>query len=173
MVDSLHKKLTAIFLSAFICGFALARDSEKRQFGDWLYKSGFDKAEPFCYAMTIPFRTKTNDDKREDIPFVLVRKQGDQMYTIGLIAKANINIEQPLEIRVNRTVRALKIKSDKYGWTYSANLDAHLINDFMLDDQSFTIRSQSEMGEYYLDYYSLKGFKKMITYMQANCKVGR
>lgn len=150
---------------------SMALESQ-RKIGDWMLIEGVEKGEAYCYAITIPFREKSEADKTsKKEPYIILKKKAQGKISFGVNLMGKIQTNSPVILEVNSKVRNLNPINPSYGWTYSFSDDINLINDMNIDGDFIKVKTTLDTGTYE-SYFSLKGITKLLNYMQTSCKTG-
>lgn len=149
-------------------------DQFVKRVNDWLIMKTASQSEDdlqYCYVVGMPYRTKAyHGDKIRSPHFMVIYLAPDE-YTIKVNVDYDIDVHHGVIVSINAVPRMLEKAFDSgVVYTYSSVQDIAMINDLMLAQDYFTVRSADKDNNQALDYYSLKGFGKAVRIMTKACR---
>jgi len=169
------KIIFVLAMMLIVCGATQANaDQFIKRVNDWLIMriEYQDEDTPqYCYLVSMPFRTKVyHGDKIREPHFVVIYRAPNE-YTIDVDLDFDIDPKRGVVVDIDSTPRMLEPTFDsEIVHTYSSVQDIAMINDLMLTDGYFTVRSYDKNNNQALDYYSLRGFGKALRLMTRSCR---
>jgi len=163
-----NKTLLSIFFIVFIyANMAYAEQLRKMAaFEDWVvFKSTNLYQDPICYAIATPYRTRAFDGLR-DLPYIAIKQEKSGEFMISATPGFSMNKKLPVEIGVGIKKFDLARRTTEFTWTDSYIQDNTLIENFLQNNDFFTMRTYSKENKTALDYYSLHGLKNALNYMK-------
>lgn len=169
------KILFVLTMMMIVSGAAQASaDQFLKRVNDWLIMriDYIDEDTPrYCYMVSMPYRTKAHHANKVREPHFIVIYRAPNEYTIKVDMDFFIDAKRGVVVDIDSTPRLLEPAFDsEVVHTYSSVQDIAMINDLMLTDGYFTVRSFDKDNNQALDYYSLKGFGKALRLMTRSCK---
>jgi len=169
-------KRNLILLSILCLSFLQSIESEavvrlhnNHTFGDWHLYEGKDNKTKVCYAIVEPYRTRAFHGLRSK-PWLAITFLGHNKFTVSGNSGFDVNSSTEWILDVdNISPISLHILPNGEVRSYSSIQDVQIINALMQGELHFTVRSYSTSKQTALDYYSLKGLQKIITYMNNHC----
>lgn len=160
-------RLTLLFLMISSHSFAQVIDSS---FYEWtVYEIQANELEPkTCYIISYPNKSQTNHNSREK-PYIMITKyQKDNREEFSVYS--GFNFKRNSEVFITSDNVQFKIfAKENIAWPKTKYEDAKLI-ETMLRSANLNIRSDSDVGTYAVDNYSLKGITKAYLRMKEICK---
>lgn len=162
--------LSILLLSAASANAAPVRLYNKHTFGDWKLYEGKDGVRKVCYAVAEPYRTRGFYGIKAKA-WIAITFLGKNQFTVSGNTGFNTlpDSEWVLKPDNNHPI-SLHVLPNGSIWSYSSAQDMQILNSIQGGISNFTIRSYSTSNQTSLDYYSLKGVRKAIGYMNENCK---
>jgi hypothetical protein len=145
-------------------------DNVTKMAGDWKVIKGEKEGINFCYAYTVPFRTKAFDGDFRNHPYIILETKGASEVSLGVNSGFVIDGGKGYTIKVNDTVHLMNIKLSQNAWTYSAPQDTRILNDMIEDGHFVEVSSYDNKDHIAVDYYSLKGFTQALKHLYTNCE---
>ena len=166
------RAIFTIISCIMLCGNAYGKLSPLKKtkvFEDWVLYEGTSHNKKACYASVTPYRTRSFVGIRGK-PWIAVSFVDYDKFTVSAYSGFDIDNSAGFQIESDKGEAInLKVLADGQIWSYSNKQDIHLINSLLQGDMYFTVRSYSVDNQTALDYYSLKGFNKIINYMNKSC----
>jgi hypothetical protein len=162
--------LSILLLSAAFVEAAPVRLYNKHTFGDWKLYEGKDEGRKVCYAVSEPYRTRGFYGIKSK-SWISITFLGKDKFTVSGNTGFNTlpNSEWILKVDNNHPI-SLQVLPNGSIWSYSSKQDIQILNAMQSGLSNFTVRSYSTSNQTSLDYYSLKGVRKAISYMNQNCR---
>lgn len=139
-------------------------------FYEWtVFEIQTNELEPkICYIISYPNETKTNHNSRQK-PYVMITKyQEDNREEFSVYS--GFRYKRNSEVFITSDNIQFKIfAKENIAWPRTKYEDAKLI-ETMLKSANLNIRSDSDVGTYAVDKYSLKGITKAYLRMKEICK---
>ncbi len=166
------KHIIKIFLTIlfFVSSFNLQAQTLDSSFYNWKIYEIADEDPDFkkCYIVNYPTQSDTNDTSRKKPYIMITRFQKDRIEEISVFGGFDFKISSHIFLLVDSNQFRLKTKSD-YAWAKTRADDIRII-ETMLYSSSAKIRSDSAIGTYAIDEYSLKGIAKAFKRMREICR---
>lgn len=121
-----------------------------------------------CYVMAKPNLSKTSYSANRDAYISVTRFENDGMEEVSISAGFEYKINGKIYALVGDETFALFTR-EKSAWLGSAIKDKNFIQK-MLNSDSIKVRSNSSIGSYAIDTYSLKGFARAYRRMKSLCE---
>ena len=163
-------KIILTILLIFLPIFNLQAQILDINFYNWRIYEIADEDPDFkkCYIVNSPLKSDTNDTSRKKPYIMITRFQKDRIEEISVFGGFDFKINSHIFFLVDSNQFRLKTKSD-YAWAKTRADDIRII-ETMLYSSSVKIRSDSAIGTYAVDEYSLKGIAKAFKRMREICR---
>jgi hypothetical protein len=163
-------KIILTILLIFLPIFNLQAQILDSNFYNWKIYEIADEDPDFkkCYIVNSPLKSDTNDTSRKKPYIMITRFQKDRIEEISVFGGFDFKINSHIFFLVDSNQFRLKTKSD-YAWAKTRADDIRII-ETMLYSSSVKIRSDSAIGTYAVDEYSLKGIAKAFKRMREICR---
>jgi hypothetical protein len=117
-------------------------------------------------AVSVPVDSRVYEEIRED-PYLAVTYIHPKMYTFSMRPGFIISAFHPVTLSTLQKSYLLKITRDTFACTYDSFDDVKIVNDIISESKNFVeIRSFDSSFNLAVDYYSTKGLKEAMLYMQ-------
>jgi len=164
------KYISLIFIFClFELDVALAQTLDSSFFYWKIYEMNDDDSDfKKCYIVNSPFKTDSSDPARKK-PFMMVtRFQKDRIEEVSIYGGFEFKINGPILMLIDEQQFLLKSNID-YAWSRSRSDDIRIIEK-LLESTEVKIRSDSNVGNYAVDFYNLKGIAKAFKRMREICR---
>lgn len=174
-ITNIKNRISILIALIVICtlssNYSYAEQLRKMaSFQDWVvFKSTSLYQDPVvCYAMATPYRTRALDSLR-DLPYFAIKQEKSGEFMITTTPGYSLDKKLAIEITVGDKLFNLGRRSSEFAWTDSRIQDQTLIDNFLKNNDFFTVRTYSRDNKTALDYYSLHGLKDALSYMKNRC----
>lgn len=120
-----------------------------------------------CYIVANPVESDSNHNARKKPYIMIARYQKDRVEEISLYSGFEFKKNSELLMLVDKEQFNLITKGD-IAWARSKNEDIFIIEN-LLHGAVMKVRSNSSLGTYAVDQYSLKGITKAYARMRKIC----
>ena len=164
------KKFFFLTILFFVKSFDLQAQTLDSSFYNWKIYEIIDEDSDFkkCYIVNYPKKSDTNDTSRKKPYIMITRFQRDRIEEISVFGGFDFKINSHIFFLIDSNQFRLKTKSD-YAWAKTRAEDIRII-ETMLFSSVIKIRSDSAIGTYAIDEYSLKGIAKAFKRMREICR---
>lgn len=121
-----------------------------------------------CYIVSHPVKSDTDHNSRQKPYVMIARFQKDRTEEVSIFGGFEFKLNSEIFMLIDGSQFKLKTKKDM-AWTQSKFGDAKII-ETMLNSGVIKIRSDSAIGTYAIDEYSLKGITRAYARMREVCK---
>ena len=120
-----------------------------------------------CYMISHPISTKSNHNDRQKPYIVITRYQNERYEEVGIYGGFEYKIGSNIFIAID-DLKFTFVTNKDMAWTQTKSQDSFIIQE-MLNRQSLMIRSDSSVGTFAVDDYSLKGIAKAYNRVKTIC----
>lgn len=121
-----------------------------------------------CYMIARPATSESDENSRRK-PYVMIsRFQKDRSEEVSIYGGFEYKLSGKISILLDRAPFELKVKGDM-AWARTKDEDVKIIST-MLKSGVMKVRSDSAIGNYAVDEYSLKGITRAYLRMREVCK---
>lgn len=121
-----------------------------------------------CYIASNPVKSDTDDNSRQKPYVMITRFQKDRTEEVSVFGGFEYKLSSDIFMVVDASQFRLKAKKD-FAWARTRIEDITII-DAMLNSGVLKVRSDSAIGTYAVDEYSLKGITRAYARMREICK---
>ncbi len=121
-----------------------------------------------CYIVSRPIKSGTDHNSRQKPYIMISRFQKDRSEEISMFGGFEFKLNSEVFIMIDKELFKLLAKKDM-AWARTKTDDA-LIISIMLNSGVLKARSNSSVGTYAVDEYSLKGITRAYARMREICK---
>lgn len=172
MQNLLTKYIKISFFAAII--FFLSGNSQAQiadsAFYDWkVFEYQEDELSPKqCYIFARPFKSDSDHLGRKKPYLMITRYQRQRNEEVSIYGGFEYKLNSQVLVAINdKTFQFLA--DDETAWSQRQYEDFEIINT-MLNGSSVKVRSNSSVGTYAVDEYSLQGITKAYARMKEICK---
>lgn len=120
-----------------------------------------------CYMVSHPISQKTNDQSRE-VPYIIItRYQNERNEEVGIFSGYEYKINSDIFVVIDDLKFNFHTNKDM-AWTKTKEQDSFIIQK-MLNGRDVFVRSNSSIGTFGVDRYSLKGVAKAYNRVKEIC----
>ncbi|MBM3579633.1 MAG: hypothetical protein FJX34_02530 [Alphaproteobacteria bacterium] len=154
---------------SLFCGSAFAQVIDS-SFFDWtVYEMQANELEPkTCYIISHPTGSNSNHNSREKPYLMITRFQQGRSEEVSIFGGFEYKLNSKIFVLVGDKQYHMKTKGDM-AWNQSKFADVGMIES-MLNGALVKVRSDSAIGTYAIDEYSLKGVTRAYVRMREICK---
>lgn len=120
-----------------------------------------------CYMVSHPIEQKTNDYSREKPYIIITRYQNERKEEIGIFSGYEYKISSDIFVVIDDLKFTFHTNKDM-AWTKTREQDSYVIQK-MLYGKYIMVRSNSSIGTYGVDKYTLKGIAKAYNRVKEIC----
>ncbi len=171
-VKNSHRKLLklALFLLLLAPCQNLSAQIIDSSFYQWtiyeLQSDEFDEKK--CYMITYPIKSESDHNYREKPYIMITRYQNRRFEEVSVFSGYEYKIHSKVLVAIDDKKFLLTTNKDM-SWTKNKNEDVFIIQK-MLDSASLKVRSDSAIGTFAVDEYSLKGIAKAYNRLKKICE---
>lgn len=160
----------AIIFSFFtLCGatsFSQVIDSSFYGWTVYEMKTG-EYGNKKCYMISHPTTTKSNHNNRSNPYIVITRYQNERHEEVGIYGGFEYKINSNVFVAID-DLKFTFITNKDMAWTQTKSQDSFIIQE-ILNRKNLLIRSDSSVGTFAVDDYSLKGIAKAYNRIKTIC----
>lgn len=120
-----------------------------------------------CYMVSHPIEEKTNDNSREKPYIIITRYQNERNEEVGIYGGYEFKISSDIFVVIDN-LKFTFHTNDDMAWTKTKEQDSYIIQE-MLNGRELYVRSNSSIGTYAVDKYTLKGVAKAYNRVKEIC----
>jgi len=120
-----------------------------------------------CYIISRPIKSDSDHSSRKDPYIMISRFQKDRIEEVSIFSGYEYKISSDIYLLVDDKHFSFATKG-KLAWAKSLDEDIEFIKS-LLNSTILKVRSDSSVGTYAIDEYSLKGIAKAYTRMRTIC----
>ena len=160
-------QIVAILLFCSLESWAQIIDSS---FYEWeIYEvQDDDSKEKKCYMVTYPEKSESNDQTRSRPYIMITRFQYRRIEQVTVSSGFEYKRNSDIFVAIDNVNFLLKAVGDK-AWAKNKYSDVLIIQN-MLNAEKVMVRSDSAIGSFAVDEYSLKGIAKAYSRLKYVCK---
>lgn len=121
-----------------------------------------------CYIVTHPKKSDTDHNGRQKPYLMITRFQKDRSEEVSIFAGFEYKLNSDIFLLIDNTQFKIFAKKD-IAWAKTKGEDIAII-ERMLRSGNLKVRSDSSIGTYAVDEYSLKGITRAYARMREVCK---
>ncbi|MBU6140628.1 MAG: hypothetical protein KGP29_03600 [Proteobacteria bacterium] len=121
-----------------------------------------------CYIVAHPIKSDTDHNSRQKPYLMITRFQKDRSEEVSVFGGFEYKLSSRIFVVVNNNQFRLRTKEDM-AWNEAKSQDIAMI-EALLNGTAVKIRSDSAIGTYAVDEYSLKGITRAYARMREVCK---
>ena len=121
-----------------------------------------------CYIVSYPVKTDSNHSSRQRPWIMITRFQKDRSEEVSVFGGFEYKLNSEIFLMVDKQLLKMKAKRD-IAWAPTKTDDIKIIQS-LLNGAVLRIRSNSAVGTYAIDEYSLKGITRAYGRMKEICK---
>lgn len=121
-----------------------------------------------CYIMSFPIKTDSNHSSRQRPQVMITRFQKDRSEEISIFGGFEYKLNSEIFMMIDDQIFKIKAKKDM-AWAKTRHDDITIIQA-LLNGAVLRVRSNSAIGTYAVDEYSLKGITRAYARMREVCK---
>lgn len=121
-----------------------------------------------CYIASHPIKTDSDHNSRQTPYLMITRFQKDRIEEVSIFSGYEYKLNSRVHIMIDNQQFNMIAKQDM-AWNKSKYGDLDMINH-MLNAGVFKVRSDSAVGTFAIDEYSLKGIAKAYNRMREICR---
>lgn len=121
-----------------------------------------------CYIVSRPVKSDTDHEARQRPYIMITRFQQDRSEEVSVYAGFEYKLNSEVFVLIDPLQYKLLAKKD-YAWALTKSEDIKII-EAMLNSGVLKVRSDSAVGTYAVDEYSLKGITRAYARMREICK---
>lgn len=162
-------KYLYILISILCCSTAQAQVIDSSFYNFTVYEIQETELDyKTCYIVAHPVSSDTDDKSRQKPHFMITRFQKDRREEVSVFGGFEYKISSQIFVLIDKKQFKLKTKGDM-AWNETKTEDVKMI-EILLDSVAVKIRSDSAIGTYAIDEYSLKGITRAYARMREICK---
>lgn len=120
-----------------------------------------------CYMVSHPIEEKTNDNSRNKPYIIITRYQNERNEEVGIYGGYEYKISSDIFVVIDNLKFTFHTNNDM-AWTKTKEQDSYIIQE-ILNGRDLYVRSNSSIGTYAVDRYSLKGVAKAYNRVKEIC----
>lgn len=120
-----------------------------------------------CYIVAHPNKADSDNISRDKPYIMITRYQKERIEEVSVYAGFDFKTASEIFLQIDNNIFKLKSKKD-VAWAKTKYEDIRII-EAMLNSASIKVRSDSAVGNYAVDEYSLKGISKAYSRMRSIC----
>lgn len=120
-----------------------------------------------CYIVSHPVKSDTSHNSREKPYLMITRFQKDRSEEVSVFGGFEYKLSSKIFLMIDKYQFKLKTKGDM-AWNETKSQDVEMIRN-LLNGSAVNIRSDSAIGTYAIDEYSLKGITRAYARMREIC----
>lgn len=138
-------------------------------FFDWtIYEiSGLDDGQRKCYMVTHPIHSQSDHNKRKKPYLMITRYENKRNEEVSIYSGYEYKFHSKVFVAIDN-MKFLFATNNDMAWTATPQQDAMIIQK-MLNSAFLKIRSNSAIGTFAVDKYSLKGIAKAYRRLKTIC----
>ncbi len=121
-----------------------------------------------CYIVSHPIKSDSDHSSRQKPYVMIARYQKDRSEEVSVFAGFEYKLNSEVFVLIDDSQFKLLAKKD-IAWAKTKTEDIQIIES-MLHDGAVKVRSDSAIGTYAVDEYSLKGITRAYARMREVCK---
>jgi hypothetical protein len=121
-----------------------------------------------CYIAAYPVKSDSNHNSRQRPIFMITRFQKDRSEEVSVFGGFEFKLGSEIFLMVDSRLFKMKTKGNM-AWAVTKFEDVKMI-ETLLDSAVLRVRSNSSLGTYAIDEYSLKGITRAYARMKEICK---
>ena len=121
-----------------------------------------------CYIAVYPVSSDSNHNSRQRPRLMITRFQKDRSEEVSVFGGFEYKLGSEIFLMIDNGLHKMKTK-DKMAWAATKFEDVTIIQS-MLNGAVLRIRSNSSIGTYAIDEYSLKGITRAYARMKQICR---
>ena len=164
-------KMRFIYILTFLfcCNSASAQIIDSSFYDFTVYEIQENELEyKTCYIVAHPFTSDTDHNSRQKPYLMITRFQKDRSEEVSIFGGFEYKLGSKIFVLVDNKQFKLKTKNDM-AWNESKHEDVGMI-EMLLNGVAVKVRSDSAIGTYAVDEYSLKGVTRAYARMREICK---
>jgi len=162
-------KYLYILTLLFFCGTASAQIIDSSFYDFTVYEIQENELDyKTCYIVAHPFASDTDHNSRQKPYLMISRFQKDRSEEVSVFGGFEYKLGSKIFVLVDNKQFKLKTKDDM-AWNESKYSDVNMI-EALLNGVAVKVRSDSAIGTYAVDEYSLKGITRAYARMREICK---
>ena len=163
------KTLFYLTLAIFLWTSTLNAQTIDSSFYSWTVYEIDSKAigNKKCYMVSHPVEQKTNDNSRENPYIIITRYQNERNEEVGIYGGYEYKISSDIFVVIDDLKFTFHTNNDM-AWTKTKEQDSYIIQE-ILNGKDLYVRSNSSIGTYAVDKYSLKGVAKAYNRVKEIC----
>jgi hypothetical protein len=164
-----HIAILSIFFGASFYQAAKAEVIDSSFYNWTVYENQDDEIEDKeCYIVAHPVKSNTDHSSRQDPYIMITHFQRNRIEEVSVFSGFEFKMNSEVFMMIADEQFKFLAKKD-LAWMRSKSEDARLIKT-MLNSAAAKIRSDSAIGTYAVDEYSLKGITRAYERMREICK---
>ncbi len=120
-----------------------------------------------CYMISHPVKKNTNHHSRKEPYIIITRYQNERYEEIGIYGGYEYKINSNIFIAID-DLKYTFVTNKDMAWTKTKAQDSFIIQE-MLNKRNLLVRSNSSIGTFAVDEYSLKGIAKAYNRIKTIC----
>ena len=120
-----------------------------------------------CYIVAHPVKSDSNHSSRQNPYLMITRFQKDRSEEVSVFGGFEYKLNSEIFMMINSYQFKLKTKED-IAWNETKAQDVAMIKT-LINGSNVSIRSDSAIGTYAIDEYSLKGITRAYARMREIC----
>jgi len=121
-----------------------------------------------CYIVSHPIKTDSDHSSRQNPYVMITRFQKDRTEEISVFGGFEFKLNSEVFVLIDDRQFKIMAKKD-IAWAKTKSDDIRMINT-MLNSAAMKVRSNSAIGTYAVDEYSMKGITRAYNRMREVCK---
>jgi hypothetical protein len=164
ILKQLPKKEEALYTSEE------AEKKSLKQFGRWfVYKTSSHTTGQVCHAIARTVKTLVFEGVR-DAPLLMLHQIHGNAFAVSVRPGFRLASHSDVALTIGRASYGLKVGTELYAWTYSAQQDRSLINAMLSSEGVVKTYSTSDTDQKAVDIYSLEGLFDALRYIMNECQ---
>jgi len=160
--------ITIAFLLESSASFAQVIDSSFYRWTVYEMQGEDELEEKKCYIVSFPVKTDSNNEARQKPYIMITRFQNRRIEEISVSAGFEYKINSQVLLSIDDKKFQIPTNGDM-AWAKNKNDDVAIIQK-ILQSAVVKVRSDSAIGTFAIDEYSLKGVTKAYLRMREVCK---
>ncbi len=163
-----------LLLTFFLLSFCFAKNAVSQVIDSAFYRWNVYEIQENelehkkCYIVSFPLKTDSNHSSRQRPWIMITRFQKDRSEEVSVFGGFEYKLNSEIFLMADNRLLKMKAKRD-IAWAQTKYDDIAIIQS-MLSSGILRIRSNSAVGTYAVDEYSLKGITRAYARMKEICK---
>ncbi len=121
-----------------------------------------------CYIVARPIKTESDHNSRQQPYIMITRYQKDRSEEVSVFGGYEYKLNSKIFLMIDNKQFSLRTKDDT-AWSETRQGDVAIINT-LINSISAKVRSDSSVGTFGIDEYSLKGITRAYARMREICE---